>query len=96
MKHDDNTTSRAEMLAKLAAAPILIGALAALQAEAEAGTIPPKSVQYTDKSTHKGQVCDGCKFYVPAKKNPKTAKGTCQQVSGPIAPGGWCVMWQKK
>jgi hypothetical protein len=96
MKHND-TTTRAGMLQKLAAAPIAIGALAALRAQAEAAaTMDPKSpaVAYVAKSTKKGQECAGCNFFIPNKDAKKP--GTCQLVKGPINPGGWCKLFSPK
>jgi hypothetical protein len=86
--------TRGDILAKLAMAPIAIGALAAMQAQSEAASKSAKSaVQYVDKSPN-GKLCSQCRFYMAGKT--KTAKGQCQIVDGPIAPGGYCVAWAAK
>jgi hypothetical protein len=86
--------TRGDVLAKLAMAPLAIGALAALQSEAEADTKSAKSaVQYVDKSAN-GKLCSQCQFYIAGKS--KTAKGKCKIVAGDIAPGGYCVAWAAK
>ena len=82
--------SRATLLGKLAAAPLAIGAFAALQGVAEAKA-PQKAVMYQDNPKD-GKKCSQCKFYVWNKKDKK-AKGGCTQVSGPISPNGYCVVW---
>ena len=96
MNHDDKTTSRADMLAKLAMAPIAIGALAALRAEAEAAaTMDPKSpsVAYQTKP-NAGKQCSTCSLFI-AGKDAKS-NGTCQVVKGPISPSGWCKLYSPK
>ncbi len=96
MPDDKHVLSRSDMLARLAIAPIAIGALASLRFESEAATKSAKSaVQYVDKSP-KAQKCAQCRFYIAAKKNPKTAKGQCQIVQGSIAPQGYCVAYAAK
>ena len=97
MDSDKQSVSRASMLRSLAAAPIAIGALAALQAEAasattKSGTLAPKAVQY-QPHPKAGAECDQCKFYINGKT--KTSTGACTQVAGPISPKGWCVVYQK-
>lgn len=89
----DKNLSRSEVLARLATLPLAGAAIAAVSSAAEA-KIPPTSVQYVDKAPAGKPLCSACKFYIPGKN--KTAKGGCQQVSGAIAPGGWCVVWAKK
>ncbi len=86
----EDTISRGSLLAKLAVAPLAIGAFAALQAEADAKA-PQKAVMYQD-APKDGKRCDQCKFYIWNKKDKK-AKGGCTQVSGQIAPAGYCVVW---
>jgi len=93
MKDSDmhsNRMTRGSLLAKLAVAPIAIGALAALQAEADA-KVPQIAVLYKDQPKD-GKRCDHCKFYIWNKKDKK-AKGGCKQVTGAIAPSGYCVLW---
>ena len=93
---EDQKLTRGDVLAKLAMAPIAIGALAALQVEAEAASKSAKSaVQYVDKSPN-GKLCSQCRFYLPAKVAKNAVKGACQIVAGPIAPGGYCVAWAAK
>jgi High potential iron-sulfur protein len=96
MSDDNNTISRAGMIGKLAAAPIAIGALAALQAEADAAaTVDPKAAAY---QTHPqgSNKCAGCNLYIPAKSNPMKSPGTCKVVKGPISPNGWCKFFTPK
>ena len=77
-------------------APIVIGALAALQTETDAASKSAKSaVQYVDKSPN-GKLCSQCRFYLPSKVLKKAVKGNCQIVAGPIAPGGYCVAFAAK
>jgi len=90
---NEQNISRGSLLAKLAVAPIAIGALAMLRAnEAEAGT-PKSAVQYV---THPvgGKQCSGCKFF-KAGATPK-ANGKCSIVDGPIAPNAYCVAYAGK
>lgn len=94
-KRDHNLT-RGALLQKLAAAPIAIGALAALQAEADAATkpghLPQKTVQY-QTSPKNGQQCSQCQFFINGKT--KTSNGECTQVTGSISPKGWCAVFHK-
>ena len=93
---DDKTIPRAGMIGKLALAPIAIGALAALRAEAEAApTMDQKAAGYV---THPngGKQCSGCSLYLPAKSNPMKAAGACKLVKGSIAPNGWCKFFTPK
>ena len=88
--------TRGAMLQKLAAAPIAIGALAALRAEAQAAaTMDPKAAGYV---THPNgnKECDGCALFIPAKTNPTKANGTCQVVKGSISPKGYCNLFSPK
>ena len=93
---DNSKISRASLLGKLAAAPIAIGAFAALAAEADAvamGHTPQNAVQYQNNPKN-GQQCNQCKFYINNAKD-KNANGGCTQVAGSISPKGWCVVYQK-
>ncbi len=96
MDFDKQSVSRASMLRTLAAAPIAIGALAAIQAEASAGTkagaLAQSAVQY-QKQPKGGAKCSQCKFYINGKS--ATSPGECTQVAGAISPNGWCVVFQK-
>ncbi len=93
---DKNNLSRSELLQRLAAAPLAIGALAALQSQATAATKSPQSaVKYVSHPVG-GKKCDQCRFYIAAKKNPMKANGSCQIVAGSIAPSGYCVEFSKK
>ena len=94
MEENLKNLTRADILAKLAMAPLALGVVAALQSEADADSKSAKSaVQYVDKSPN-GKLCSQCRFYIPGKS--KTAKGQCQIVAGDIAPGGYCVAWAAK
>jgi len=96
MKDNDQLASRAQMLQKLAAAPIAIGAFAALSAEAQAAaTMTQQAAAYQSKPNG-GHQCDGCSLYIPAKAKPMTASGTCKLVKGSISPKGWCKFWAPK
>jgi len=94
MDFEHQKLSRASLLRSLAAAPIAIGALAALQAEADAkmGATPQSAVQYQSKPKG-GAQCSQCRFFIKGKT--KTAVGACTQIAGKIAPTGWCVVFAK-
>jgi hypothetical protein len=95
MDSEKETLSRASLLRRLAAAPIAIGALAALQAEAGAtasGHTAPAAVKY-QKTPKGGAQCSQCRFFINGKT--KTANGACTIVSGAISPTGWCMAFSK-
>jgi hypothetical protein len=87
--------TRGNVLQTLALAPLVVAGVLAGGTEADAtasGHMAPSSVQY--QSTPKnGQQCNACKLYINGKS--KTANGGCTQVSGPISPKGWCVLYVK-
>lgn len=83
--------TRGSLLQKIAVAPIVIGALAALATEADAKA-PQNAVMYQSKPKD-GKKCIQCKFYINAKK--AGANGGCTQVVGSISPNGYCVVWAK-
>jgi hypothetical protein len=88
--------TRGALLSKLAAAPIAIGALAALQAEAVAGTKPgvgSKAALKYQPTPKAGAQCNQCRFYINGKT--KTSNGECTQVAGSISPKGWCLAFSK-
>jgi hypothetical protein len=88
--------SRGALLSKLAAAPIAIGALAALQAEARAGTKAgsgSKTALKYQPTPNNGAHCSQCRFYINGKT--KTSNGECTQVAGSISPKGWCLAFSK-
>ncbi|MBD5606265.1 MAG: high-potential iron-sulfur protein [Candidatus Eremiobacteraeota bacterium] len=90
----DQNMSRANLLAKLAVAPLAIGAFAALKIEeADAAKTAKSAVQYV---THPvgGKQCSACRFF----KAGKTAKaaGQCSIVDGSIAPNAYCVAFAAK
>jgi hypothetical protein len=89
LEKDQNLT-RGSLLAKLAMAPLAIGALAALQSEADAKA-PQNAVMYQSKPKG-GKKCSQCKFFINGKS--KTANGGCTQVAGSISPNGYCVIFQ--
>jgi len=96
MSYDDKTISRSGMILKLALAPIAIGALAALRAEADAAAqIDQKSAAYV---THPvgGKQCSGCSLYIPAKMNPMKSAGACKIVKGKILPNAYCKLFSPK
>jgi hypothetical protein len=95
MDSEKELLSRASLLRRIAAAPIAIGALAALRSEADAiamGHTPQAAVQYQTKPKN-GQQCSQCKFYINGKT--KTSTGACTQIAGKISPMGWCVVYAK-
>ena len=92
----DQRTSRAGMLQKLAAAPLAIGALAAIRAEADAApTMDQKAAAYQTKPNG-GKKCSGCSLFIPGKGNAMKANGTCKLVKGSISPNGWCKFFTAK
>lgn len=95
MKDNDKLTSRSAMLRTLAAAPIVIGALAQMQEADAAATMSQSAAAYVDHP-NKGQQCDGCSLFIPAKSNPMKANGACQLVKGAISPKGWCKFYSAK
>lgn len=90
MDKNQHSISRGRLLQKIAVAPIVIGALAALATEADAKA-PQNAVMYQNKPKD-GKKCAQCKFYINNSKNPK-ANGGCTQVQGSISPNGWCVVF---
>jgi hypothetical protein len=94
--NDDKTISRGGMIQKLALAPIMIGALAALHTDADAAaTTDQKTAAYV---THPvgGKQCSACALYIPAKTNPAKSPGACKLVKGTILPNGWCKFFSPK
>ncbi|MDP9025178.1 MAG: high-potential iron-sulfur protein [Candidatus Eremiobacteraeota bacterium] len=89
MENSKSGLTRASLLQRFAAAPIAIGAFAALAAEADAKA-PQNAVMYQDKPKD-GKKCAGCKFYIKGKT--ATANGACTQVAGSISPNGYCVVY---
>jgi hypothetical protein len=91
---DHDSISRRDALTRVAAVPaVAVGLAAGLTAPAEAKTAQ-KAAGY---QTHpKGnQECDGCRFFLANKKDPKK-NGSCQLVDGSISPKGWCKFYNKK
>jgi hypothetical protein len=94
MNDNDKRTSRAEMLRRVAAAPIAIGAFAALQQSAEAApTMTQQAAAYQNKPNG-GKQCDKCSLFIPGKS--ATANGTCKLVKGSISPHGYCKFFTPK
>jgi len=92
--NDDKTITRGGMIQKLALAPIAIGALASLRAEADAAaTMTQAAAGYVSKSPNKNK-CSTCTFFIPGKT--KMAAGSCKLVKGTIQPGGWCKFYSAK
>ncbi len=85
--------SRRQVIDLIVGLPVAAAALAVVAAPAEAA-IAPAAVGYVAKSVMAGKVCSNCSLYLPGKS--KTAVGKCSQVSGPIAPGGYCTIWNPK
>lgn len=51
-----------------------------------------KALQFTEKSTTKGQTCSGCQFYQGTGDS-----APCIVFTGKIVPaGGWCKSWVAK
>ena len=96
MNDDDKTISRGGMIQRLALAPIAIGALAVLRAEADAAaSVDQKTAAY---QTHPngGKKCSGCSLFIPAKSNPMKSAGACKLVKGKIQPNGYCKFFSAK
>jgi hypothetical protein len=93
---NDKKISRGGMIEKLAIAPIAIGALAALRAEADAAaSVDQKTAEYV---THPNgnKKCDGCSLFIPNKGNPTKSPGACKLVKGTILPNGYCKFYSPK
>jgi hypothetical protein len=85
---NDDKLSRKQVIETLIAAPIAIGAFAALQAQAEAAaTIDQKTAAYV---THPvgGKQCSKCVQFV--------APSSCKLVKGTISPTGYCKFFAAK
>ncbi|HMD02473.1 MAG TPA: high-potential iron-sulfur protein [Candidatus Baltobacteraceae bacterium] len=94
--NDDKTISRAGMIEKLVLAPIAIGALASLHAEAQAAaTMDQKAAGYVTHPSG-GKQCSNCALFIPAKSNPMKSPGACTLVKGTIAPNAWCKFYSPK
>jgi hypothetical protein len=86
--NDEKTLSRKDVIEKLAAAPIAIGAFAALCAQADAAaTIDKKTADYV---THPvgGKQCSKCVQFIPPS--------ACKLVKGTISPRGYCKFFSPK
>jgi hypothetical protein len=53
------------------------------------------SVGYRDVP-YDGQVCAACVYFIFKPATGDEIAGRCQLVAGPIAPAGWCQVWQPK
>jgi hypothetical protein len=86
--NDDKRLSRAEMIERLVAAPVAIGAFAALRAEAEAApTLDQKTAGYVAHPVG-GKQCSACSHFVPPS--------SCNLVKGSISPRGYCKFFAPK
>jgi hypothetical protein len=85
--------SRRKVIDLIVGLPVAAAAIAAVAAPASA-KLAPSAIGYVPKSNVAGKVCSGCSLYIPGKT--ATAVGQCKQVSGPIAPGGYCNIWNAK
>jgi len=86
--NDDKALSRSEMIGRLIAAPIAIGAFASLCAQADAAaTIDQKTADYV---THPvgGHQCSGCVQFI--------SPSSCKLVKGKISPKGYCKFFTAK
>jgi hypothetical protein len=91
-----DSVSRKDVLINLLALPLAATAVAVTAQQASAAaSLAPSAVQY---QTHPkdGKKCSGCVLYIPAKSNPTTANGACQQVKGAISPNGYCSIYAPK
>jgi hypothetical protein len=97
MLSDDRALSRLDAMRVFGAVPLALAATLTAAGKATAATaeghIPPGSVQY-QATPKNGQQCSTCAYYINNPKG-KTAIGGCTQVSGPIAPAAWCVIYAK-
>jgi hypothetical protein len=85
---DDKALSRSEVLEKLIAAPIAIGAFAALCAQADAAaTIDQKTAGYVTHPND-GKQCSKCVQFI--------SPSSCKLVKGKISPTGYCKFFVAK
>ncbi len=96
LKDDNEVLSRSGMIQRLAAAPIAIGAFAALQAEAQAAATTDQKTAAYQNHPNGGKQCSGCALFIPAKSNPMKSPGSCKLVKGTIQPNGWCKFYSPK
>ena len=52
--------------------------------------LPGAALEYTSKSEFAARTCGNCRF---AYQKVATGKYICSVIRGPIAPAGWCQMW---
>ncbi len=83
---DSKNVTRSEMLARLATAPIAIGAFAALVAQADAADNKAQ-FKYQNKPNGK-KMCSNCSLFKAPNK--------CSVVSGVISPKGYCIAYAAK
>jgi hypothetical protein len=64
-------------------------------AAAEPAPMSKAAVGYQDVPNN-GQVCAACIYFMFAPQTGSAPASRCQLVAGPIAPAGWCEVWQPK
>lgn len=96
MNDNDKTISRGGMIQRLAFAPIAIGALAALRAEADAAASVDQKTAAYQTNPNGSKKCSGCSLFIPAKSNPMKSAGACKLVKGKIQPNGYCKFFSAK
>ncbi len=64
-------------------------------ARADGPPIDKSAVGYQDVPSN-GQVCAACVYFEFYPANGPTPASRCKMVAGPIAPSGWCQIWQPK
>lgn len=93
LEKNEQPISRGSLLQKIAIAPLAIGAFAALRAEeAGAAGLSPAAAGYVPVSKVPGKKCSNCSLFIPGKGKV----GKCKAVSGAIAAGGYCNLYNAK
>lgn len=82
----------------IAAGSALVACKKSLSCADETGLTPEdsatrKALEYVDRSTVPGKLCNGCQLYKPAAPDQC---GGCAAVKGPIHPQGYCKSWVQK
>lgn len=86
----DRSVSRGEVISLIAGIPLGVAAVTTAASAAD----NKAQFKYVAKSTKPGQTCSNCSLFTPGPS--KTAMGKCKVVTGPIAPGGWCIAYAPK
>jgi hypothetical protein len=79
----------------LLTAATLAATAGATAARAAGPPIDKSAVGYQDVPRN-GQVCAACIYFIYKPATGPTPASRCKMVAGPIAPAGWCQIWQPK